>query len=187
MARIVILSGSVNNSSRLYGLIQHSESKLQQLGNETDTVHIADLPAGDLIRANFGSEHVKAALSLVEQADAVIVASPVYKAAYSGVLKTFLDLIPQKGLEGKLLLPVFLGGTIAHLLSIDYALKPVLAALGGTHILGGVYAVDQSVSRLQDGGFELSEEVSTRLEEALAQLSSELSRQGSQAEITAAR
>src|SRR5690606_39239833 len=111
----------------------HSESKLRQLGNETDTVHIADLPAEDLIRANFNSEHVKSALSLVEEADAVIVASPVYKAAYSGVLKTFLDLIPQKGLEGKLLLPVFLGGTIAHLLAIDYALKPVLAVLGGTH------------------------------------------------------
>lgn len=170
MSKIVIISGSINNSSRLYGLIHHSQNKLKQVGNEIHTIDVANLPADDLIHANFNSEHVKSALALVEAADAVIVASPVYKGAYSGVLKTFLDLIPQKGLEGKLLLPLFIGGTIAHLLSIDYALKPVLSALGGTHILGGVYAVDQSVGRLQDGSFELSDEIADRLDGALSQL-----------------
>lgn len=176
MSNIVIISGSVNNKSRLSGLIQHSQSKLTEVGHDVKVIEVADLPADDLIRANFNSESIIAANTLVAEADAVIIASPVYKASYSGVLKTFLDLIPQKGLEGKLLLPLFIGGTIAHLLAIDYALKPVLSALGGTHILGGVYAVDQSVSRLEDGTFELTDEIADRLDGALSQLTLELFR-----------
>ncbi|USG66878.1 NADPH-dependent FMN reductase [Brevibacillus ruminantium] len=174
MARIVIISGSPNHQSRLLGLIGHTEDRLQQLGHEVSLIAVADLPAEDLIRANFTSEQLQRPLELVTEADAVIIASPVYKAAYSGILKTFLDLLPQKGLKGKVVLPLFIGGTIAHLLAIDYALKPVVAALGGTHILSGVYGVDQWVERLEGGGFELSEELRQRLETAVQQLDVEL-------------
>ncbi|MDQ0896682.1 NAD(P)H-dependent oxidoreductase [Paenibacillus sp. V4I7] len=61
------------------------------------------------------------------------------EASYTGVLKAFLDLLPQKGLECKVVLPLAVGGTISHLLAIDYALKPVLSALGARNILQGVY------------------------------------------------
>jgi FMN reductase len=175
MAKIVVVSGSVSKSSRLYGLIAYSQQRLQQqLGAEVNVIDIIDLPADDLIRANWNSNPIKEALAQIEQADAVIVASPVYKAAYSGVLKTFLDLIPQKGLERKVLYPLFVGGSIAHLLAIDYALKPVLSALGATNILGGVYAVDQSINRLEDGSFELVAEISARLDSSLDRLIEEL-------------
>ncbi len=174
MAKIVILSGSVAKSSRLYGLIGYSRQRLQEQGNDVSLIDIIDLPADDLIRANWNSAPVKEALALIEEADGVIVASPVYKAAYSGVLKTFLDLIPQKGLERKVLYPLFVGGSIAHLLAIDYALKPVLSSLGATHILGGVYAVDQSVTRLDNGTFELAPEISGRLDSSLDRLAEEL-------------
>ena len=70
--------------------------------------------------------------------------------------------------------PLFIGGTIAHLLAVDYSLKPVLTALGARHILGGVYAVDQAVDRLPDGGYQLSEDIKTRLETSLEQLNDEL-------------
>lgn len=181
MAKVVILSGSVNKGSRLSGLIRYSQQKLQQSGTTADIVEISELPAEDLIKANWDSVPVKGALALVEQADAVVVASPVYKAAYSGVLKTFLDLIPQKGLENKVLLPLFIGGSIAHLLAIDYALKPVLSALGATNILGGAYAVDQAVSRQEDGSFELSAEIAGRLDSTVARLTEELALRASAA------
>lgn len=173
MPKIVILSGSVNRGSRLNGLIGYSREKLEQAGHEVNVIDIAELPPEDLIRANWNSPAVKEALALVEDADGVIAASPVYKAAYSGVLKTFLDLIPQKGLERKVLLPLFIGGTISHLLSIDYSLKPVLSALGATNILSGVYAVDQSVARQEDGTFQLADELAGRLDNALARLGGE--------------
>lgn len=73
----------------------------------------------------------------------VVIASPVYKASYTGILKAFLDLLPQTGLKGKVTLPLFIGGTIAHLLSLDYTLKPLLSVLGSRNIVGGVFTIDQ--------------------------------------------
>ncbi|MCH1932822.1 NAD(P)H-dependent oxidoreductase, partial [Shewanella sp. A25] len=85
--------------------------------------------------AKYNSEAILATNKKVEEADAVIVASQVYKASFTGILKTYLDLLPQKGLENKIVLPLMLGGTISHLLAIDYSLKPVLASLGAENII----------------------------------------------------
>ena len=67
-------------------------------------------------------------------ADAIVVATPVYQAAYSGLLKVFLDLLPQFAFRGKAVLPIVTGGSPAHVLAVDYALRPVLANLGAAHI-----------------------------------------------------
>lgn len=174
MAKILMISGSPTPNSRLNGLMQYSVERLQQQGHEISTLIVADLPAEDLIKANFASPAVIQAVAEVESADAVILASPVYKASFTGVLKTFLDLVPQKGFKDKLIVPLFIGGTIAHLLSIDYALKPVVSALGATHVLGGVYGIDQWVTRLDGGGFQLAEELIRRLDDTLDQVEEEL-------------
>lgn len=174
MANVVIISGSPTANSRLYGLIQRSEAQLKSRGHEVVHLQVADIPAEDLIKANFASPAVVAAVAQVEAADAVVIASPVYKASFTGVLKTFLDLVPQKGFQRKIIVPIFIGGTIAHLLAIDYSLKPVASALGATQFLSGVYAIDQQVERLDGGGFRLSEELTARLDGTLAQLDEEL-------------
>lgn len=176
MAKIALIIGSPSSKSRLFGLTQRVEEQLQQAGHELAWVSAAELPAEELLRADFGSPAIQEALAAIAAADAVVIASPVYKAAYSGALKTILDLIPQKGLQGKVILPLFIGGTIAHLLAVDYALKPVVAALGGTHILSGVFAVDQWVSRLENGGYALEEQLRERLDEAVGELNRELAR-----------
>lgn len=177
MSNVVIIAGSPSKRSRLTGLIDYSAGKLGEAGTVVNIIHVADLPAEDVVQAKFDSPAIQDALALVQAADAVIVSTPVYKAAYSGVLKLFLDLIPQEGLKGKLALPLVIGGSIAHLLAIDYALKPVLAALGGRHILGGVYAVDQGIERLEDGTYALSAEIAARLDRALEELVLTLSRE----------
>lgn len=81
-------------------------------------------------------------------------------------MKTFIDLIPQKGLEDKIVLPVAVGGSIAHLLSLDYALKPVISILGAITILPSVYVVDKQVQRLDGGLFAVEQEVVERLKRA---------------------
>ncbi|MDO3413084.1 NADPH-dependent FMN reductase [Saccharibacillus sp. CPCC 101409] len=174
--KLLIVSGSPNLTSRLYGPVQYLEGRLDEEGLQHELLHIAELPHTDLITANFAGEEIKEALRKVEQADAVVFASPVYKASYSGVLKTFLDLIPQEGLRDKPVLPLLVGGTIAHLLAIDYALKPVLNALSARNILGGVYAVDREIERRPEGGYTLSEEIVSRLERSLAEIRIELKR-----------
>ena len=178
MSHVVIIAGSPPKRSRLTGLIDYSVSQLSEAGVTVEVIHVADLPAEDLVQARFDSTFVRDALAVVEAADAVIVATPVYKAAYSGVLKLFLDLIPQEGLRGKVTLPLVIGGSIAHLLAIDYALKPVLTALGGRHILGGVYAVDQGIERLDGDKYLLSAEITTRLDRSLEELRLTLEKDG---------
>ena len=84
-----------------------------------------------------------------------MVATPVYKAAYSGVLKVFLDLLPQSALKGKTVLPLATGGSPHHMLALDYALRPVLQSLAARHILPGVYATDGQVTLTPEGAYQL--------------------------------
>lgn len=105
----------------------------------------AKLRPEDLLYARFDSPALKTFTEQLQQADGLIVATPVYKAAYSGALKTLLDLLPERALQGKVVLPLATGGTVAHLLAVDYALKPVLSALKAQEILHGVFADDSQV------------------------------------------
>ncbi|AOZ92479.1 NADPH-dependent FMN reductase [Paenibacillus crassostreae] len=173
MAKIVVINGNPSLTSRLQAVIEYLEKILSDSGIEVSRIDVAKLPPEDLIHTKFESEPIVKANGLLAEADAVIVASPVYKASYTGVLKTFLDLVPQKGFAGKITLPLFIGGSMAHLLAIDYALKPVLSALGARYILGGVYTVDSQVVRKEDGGMEIAEELKLRLNAALEELVSE--------------
>ncbi|MDT3428144.1 FMN reductase [Paenibacillus forsythiae] len=173
MAKIVVINGTPSLVSRINAVIEYAENALGGKGFEVERINVAELPPEDLIHTKFESEHIVKANGLVAEADAVIVVSPVYKASYTGVLKTFLDLVPQKGLAGKIVLPLFMGGSLAHLLTIDYALKPVLSVLGARHILGGVYAVDSQVVRNDLGAVEIAEELKLRLDNALDEFAEE--------------
>ncbi|WP_427052319.1 NADPH-dependent FMN reductase [Paenibacillus sp. TC-CSREp1] len=178
MSHVVIIAGTPSKRSRLTGLTDYSTHTLSKAGISVEVIQVTDLPAEDLVQAKFDSPAIQDALAIVDAADAVIVATPVYKAAYSGVLKLFLDLIPQEGLRDKVTLPLVIGGSIAHLLAIDYALKPVLTALGGRHILGGVYAVDQAIERNEDGTFSLAADITARLDRSLEELRLTLEKDG---------
>ncbi|MEF7493454.1 NAD(P)H-dependent oxidoreductase [Lysinibacillus sphaericus] len=73
-------------------------------------------------------------------------------------------------MHGKVILPIAVGGSIGHLLALEYALKPVLAVLGATSISHSVYIVDKQIIRLDEGGFAIEEEAISRLEAELEQL-----------------
>jgi FMN reductase len=109
---------------------------------------------------------IAAAVELFEQADGIVVATPVFKASYSGLLKTLLDLLPQRALAGKIVLPLATGGTVAHALVIDYALRPVLAAMGSTEVVHGHFLLDGFVS-LFEGRIIFTPEATWALSEAL--------------------
>ncbi len=106
----------------------------------------------------------------MSRADLVVVATPIYKAAYSGLIKTFLDLLPSDALRGKTVLPLATGGSASHLLALDYALKPVLSALGARDILDGVFAVDAQLTPHESGGYVPDAALVERLDRALQPL-----------------
>ncbi|MBO9610250.1 MAG: NADPH-dependent FMN reductase [Paenibacillaceae bacterium] len=170
MMSIVIISGSPSARSRLSGIVEQVKAAIAAEGQEWTEIAVRELPPADLLHAAFDSPAIAEAVGKVEQADAVVIATPIYKASYTGILKAFLDLLPQKGLERKIVLPVAIGGTIAHLLAIDYALKPVLAALGARHVLGGVFVQDTHVTWSEQGQAVLDAETGARLNGAVKEL-----------------
>jgi len=93
------------------------------------TIDLADV-AGDLFR--FPSAEVDDLLARVARADVVIVASPTYKASYTGLLKAFLDRYPTNGLAAVTAVPLLTIGSPAHTLAVEHTLRPLLVELGAS-------------------------------------------------------
>ena len=171
---ILLLAGSPSAPSRSTRLLHYAGERLALLGHRTDHLKVRDLPATALLQADFGNAGLAAAQALVADADALVIATPVYKAAYSGVLKAFLDLLPQDGLKGKLVLPLATGGSQSHMLALDYALRPALSALGARHVLPSIYATDAQVLWTQADGLALDAGIARRIMEGVDMLSEAL-------------
>ena len=75
----------------------------------------------------------------VAESDLVVVASPTYKASYTGLLKSFLDRYAAKALAGVQAVPVLTGGDWKHYLAVDTQLRPLLVELGATVPTAGLY------------------------------------------------
>ena len=143
--RVITLAGSPRFPSRSNTLLDYAREKLQALDVDVLHWHLHKFDAEDLLYARFDSPALNALTEQLKDADGLIVATPVYKASFSGALKTLLDLLPERALAGKVVLPLATGGTVAHMLAVDYALKPVLNALKAQEILHGVFADDSQV------------------------------------------
>ena len=137
--------------------------RLRAAGFTVEALDVRELPAESLIQARFDDPAIAAALELVDRADGLVVVTPIYKAAYSGVLKTFLDLLPQFALAGKVALPLATGGTMAHVLAIDHTLRPLLAALNAHHIVSGLFLLDKLLERSPDGDLVVEPQLANRL------------------------
>ena len=88
----------------------------------------------------WGDETVKAAVATAAASDLLIVASPTYKATYTGVLKLFLDQFAgQTGLAGVVTVPLMLGAGPSHFMAPEVHLKPVLVELGAIVPVQGLY------------------------------------------------
>jgi FMN reductase len=164
MTKTLIITGSPSNTSRTAKLAHLVGLRLAQSGIDSSLLDVRSLPAEDLLSAKFDAPAIVAALAQVEGARGVVIATPVYKAAYSGVLKAFLDLLPQFGLRDKVVLPLATGGTVAHVLAIDYALRPVLSSLDPLHVVPGLFVLDKQLVVREDGGLDLDAELSAKLD-----------------------
>ncbi|BET60911.1 NADPH-dependent FMN reductase [Yersinia pseudotuberculosis] len=164
--RVISLAGSPRTPSRSAALLNLSQHWLQQQNVEVIPYTLHDFQADDLLRANFNSPDVSAFVAQLATADGLLIATPIYKASFSGALKTLLDLLPERALDHKVVLPLATGGSIGHMLAVDYALKPVLTALKAQEVLHGVF-VDDSQVVFHGEQVTVSTSATTRLEEAL--------------------
>jgi FMN reductase len=172
--RILLLGGSPSMQSSSSRLLRHVGERLALQGFPLTQVEARELPAAALLGADSAEPHIARALAAVAAADALVIATPVYKAAYTGLLKAFLDLLPQDGLAGKLVLPLATGGSQSHMLALDYALRPVLASLAPRSILPSIYATADQLGRGADGALVLAAPIALRVTQGVEQLAAEL-------------
>ncbi|MEV7553920.1 FMN reductase [Amycolatopsis sp. NPDC089917] len=88
----------------------------------------------------FPSPALRAAIDTVTAADGLIAVTPVFTASYSGLFKSFFDVLDQKALDGKPVLIGATGGTERHSLVLDFALRPLFAYLRAEPVSTAVYA-----------------------------------------------
>lgn len=139
--RTCVVVGNPQRESRTRAA---AEILVEQLcGHAPDEViELTDLGASLLGR---GDSDVATAVLSVKSADLVVFASPTYKATYTGLLKLFLEQFASgTGLQKVVAVPLMLGGSDLHSLAPELTLKPVLAELGATTALPGLYLVDST-------------------------------------------
>ena len=109
---VITSAGSPRFPSRSSSLLEYAREKLNGLDVEVYHWNLQNFAPEDLLYARFDSPALNTFTEQLQQADGLIVATPVYKAAYSGALKTLLDLLPERALQGKVVLPLATGGTV---------------------------------------------------------------------------
>jgi FMN reductase len=128
---VVAVSGNPRAGSRTLHAARAAAERLSGLvGADPAAVDVVDLAtlAGELLApAHPGAD---AALARLAAADVAVIATPVYKASYTGLLKAFLDLYGADGLSGVVAVPLVVSGSPAHALAGEVHLRPVLVELG---------------------------------------------------------
>ncbi|HET6859353.1 MAG TPA: NADPH-dependent FMN reductase [Streptomyces sp.] len=183
MPTVLSVSGSPSPTSRTARLLRHLDTRLADQGHRVIPLDVRSLPADALLGADFGHPAIVEAAELFAGADGIVIGTPVYKASYSGLLKSLLDLLPQYALAGKTVLPLATGGTTAHVLAIDYALRPVLSSMGASHIVQGWFVLDRHIVATEDGGVAVEAAAGKALEQVVDQFSDAL---GGHSRLTAA-
>jgi FMN reductase len=116
-------------------------------GAASTTVDLAEL--GPRL-FDWSSVEVRVAVDAVRGSALAVVASPTYKASYTGLLKSFLDWFSTTDLDGVTVVPVMVGAGRQHALAVEVHLRPVLVELGATLPTRGLYVTEDELGQLDD-------------------------------------
>ena len=117
-------------------------------GADSTTIDLADL--GPQL-FDWSSAQVRAAADSVRGSALAVVASPTYKASYTGLLKSFLDWFSTSDLDGVAVVPVMVGAGTQHALAVEVHLRPVLCgARGKPSPARGLYVIEDELGQLDD-------------------------------------
>ncbi|WP_031084186.1 FMN reductase [Streptomyces sp. NRRL WC-3549] len=181
--RIVAVSAGLSSpsSTRLLAdrLAEATRERLaadQDRAVEVQVVELRDLAvsiANHLV-TGFPPADLRDAIDAVTGADGLIAVSPVFTASYSGLFKSFFDLVENTALTGKPVLIAATGGTPRHSLVLDHAMRPLFAYLRAVTLPTSVYAASEDwgaqgdeytdglPSRIRRAGGELASAVTGR-------------------------
>jgi len=124
----------------------------------------------DNLLTGFPSVALQTALDAVSSADALIAVTPVFSGSYSGLFKSFFDVLDREALVGTPVLLAATGGSARHSLVLDYALRPLFSYLKADIVPTAVFAATADFGS-DDAGRSLVDRVDRAAAELLARLS----------------
>jgi FMN reductase len=148
---LAVVSGGLSNpsSTRLLAdrLTAATVEALKARGEDT-TVEVVELRAhardlADNLVTGFANPALRTAIDTVTGADGLIAVTPIFSASYSGLFKTFFDVLDKEALAGK---PVLLGataGTARHSLALEHAVRPLFSYLRAVSVPTAVFAATE--------------------------------------------
>ncbi|WP_144795434.1 FMN reductase [Microbacterium paludicola] len=178
--RIAVISAGLSNpsSTRMLAdrLAKETVAQLSERDIEAtiDVIELRELAHDitDNLLTGFAPAALESAINSVYSADALIAVTPIFSTSYSGLFKSFIDVLDPDGLGGK---PVLIGanaGTVRHSLAIDYAIRPLFAYLHAEAVSTGVFAAS---SDWGSGGDEVAP-LSARVEKGAKELAEAIAR-----------
>jgi FMN reductase len=126
-AHVVFITSSPSTKSRSSFLADFVEKQVRTAGHRATAFAVTHFDPADLILARSDSPSVAAFVQVIKEADAIVLATPVYKATYSGALKAVVDLVPPDALEGKLALGIATTRLGDHAAGVDVAYRSLFA------------------------------------------------------------
>lgn len=165
--RIAVLSAGLSNpsSTRMLAdrLAAATSAQLAERGIQVD-VDVFELRdyAHDItnnLLTGFAPPALESMVNAVVSADAIIAVTPIFSTSYSGLFKSFIDVLDPDALTGK---PVLIGanaGTARHSLAIDYAIRPLFTYLHAEPVSTGVFAASSDWGASADNVAPLGERV----------------------------
>jgi FMN reductase len=185
MTNIVVISAglSVPSSTRILAdalgsatLRALSSVELVETNATYDVVDLRDLAhlITDNMLTGFPTGALADAVRRVAEADAVIAVTPVFSASYSGLFKTFFDVLDDGTLEGKPVLIAATAGTARHSLMLEFAMRPLFAYLRADVVPTAVFAASEDFGAGSIQGGSLSK----RIDRAAAELADKVLRRG---------
>ena len=181
MTRLVVLTAGLSqpSSTRLLGE-RLAEAVRTPLAAAGDPVEIVPVELRDLahdvvnnVLTGFPPPALARVLEQIAGADALIAVTPIFNASYSGLFKSFFDVLEPETLRGKPVLIGATGGSERHSLALEHAVRPLFSYLHAITVPTSVYAASSDWGTA-DGGNALAE----RIDRAGAELAGLLSRTG---------
>jgi FMN reductase len=167
---VVAVSGSLQRPSRTLALV---EALLASLGRATSIdVHLIELgnigpQLGSALHRSQLSAAAEAEIAAIESADLLLVASPVYRASYTGLFKHLFDFVHHEALVDVPVLLAATGGSDRHALVIDHQLRPLFSFFQARTLPIGVYATEKDFDGYTISSSALRERVELAIERAL--------------------
>ena len=167
--RIAVVTGNPKPASRTHAVALAVAAALAPDGAAETTHLVVDLAEHASSLFDWSDPELTRLTAEVAAADVAVFASPTYKAAYTGMLKAFLDRYGGNGLAGTVAVPVMTGGWPGHLLAVEVHLRPVLVELGATVPSRGLYVTEPELPALETAVAKWAETALPLIRRALVQ------------------